>query len=390
MDNLHTIFLQRCADLANLATSSVSPNPRVGAVLVYNGRIIGEGYHKQVGQSHAEVNCLNSVAEKDRNLLAESTLYVSLEPCCFHGRTPACTSLIIENNIPKVVIGQLDQTAEVSGQGVAILKEKGVEILSFPDFKPTERVAQARQVFAAQGRPYVLLKYARSADHFLAPEGKSNYWITGKTSKRLVHFWRSRTNAIVIGAGTLIQDNPSLDTRLYPGESPHVCIIDPGNKITSNEFRILAKKQKRDFILIQCEGGPKVEGFKQVFIPSELIQQVLEREVGQHQPPRSRLTGSSTVSKQSDTLEISPEQVAAKALVEQILTTLADRQINHITIEGGRWLLNLFILSACWDEARVFTSTTTYFTTGLPAPVIHYLPDDEIKVENDLLQRWYK
>ena len=379
MNNIHKLYLQRCADLANLATSSVSPNPRVGAVLVYDNKVIGEGYFQQDGQSHAEVNCLNSVAEENRPFITKSTLYVSLEPCCFHGRTPACTNLIIKNKIPKVVIGQLDQTAEVSGQGLAILEKKGVETLAFPDFKPTERVALPRQVFAAQGRPYVLLKYARSADHYLAPPGEDNYWITGKMSRRLVHFWRSRTNAILVGAGTLLHDNPQLDTRLYPGVSPLVCIVDLGNKVTHSDFKIVSKKAEREFILIQTEGAQNINNFKQVFIPKELTNKLFTYDFRKPQVIRSRKHGSSKA-----------EKKAAKSIIVMILAAIANEQINHITVEGGSWLLNLFLSAQLWDEARVFTGKDTFFSSGLPAPVVPGKPNDTITLENDLLQRWYR
>lgn len=371
MNNIHKIYLQRCADLANLATSSVSPNPRVGSVLVYDEKIIGEGYFKQDGQSHAEVNCINSVIEKDQPLISQSTLYVSLEPCCFHGRTPACTGLIIKNKIPKVVIGQLDQTAEVSGQGVAILEKKGVKVLTFTDFKPTERVALPRQVFAAQGRPYVLLKYARSADHYLAPLNERDYWITGKMSKRLVHFWRSRTNAIVVGAGTLLHDDPQLNTRLYPGTSPLVCVVDLGNKVTHNNFKMLAKEPGREFILIQRAGGQNINNFKQVFIPDTLVNKLFTYNYRE-------LQGSKA------------EKKVANSVLNLILSALANENINHITVEGGSWLLNLFLSAQLWDEARVFTGTNTYFSSGLLAPEVPGIPDDTITLENDRLQRWYR
>lgn len=366
----HEFFLQRCADLANLATSATSPNPRVGAVLVHENRIIGEGYFQQVGQAHAEVNCLKSVAETDRQLISSATLYVSLEPCCFHGRTPACTGLIIEHKIPKVVIGQLDQTAEVSGQGIAILNANGVETLSFPAFQPTQRVAQARQLFAAANRPFVLLKFAKSADGFLAPSTPEPYWITGEISRRMVHFWRSRTSAIVVGAGTLLKDNPRLDTRLYPGPSPLVCVVDLGNKITHGKYRMLQEKPRREFILIQTEGASPVKEFKQLFIPLAV----------------------SNVLKSFNFKELQSSQAAkkgAKAVVDLVLGILKNENINHITVEGGQWLLNLFLSAEIWDEARVFTGTSTYFAAGLEAPTIQGEPTDRIEVQNDLLERWY-
>lgn len=367
-------YLQRCVDLANLASSHVSPNPRVGAVLVYEGRIIGEGYHHRAGEAHAEVNCVASVAMADRELIKLSTLYVSLEPCCFHGRTPACTSLILAQEIPKVVIGQLDQTAAVSGQGVQILQDAGVEVVAYPGFQPAARVAQARQLYAAANRPYILLKYAQSADGFLAPENQEQYWITNGLSRRLVHFWRSRTNAILIGAGTLIADNPSLTTRLYPGANPQAVIIDPSAKIQSTEFKIFHQSSSKP-ILFQPNGSNALAGVEQVFIPEKLIKGIKQS---------GKLQSSHALSSPA----LRGSRLALLQFLAFILHALHQRKHNHITVEGGRWLLQCFLTAGLWDEARVFTGTTTYFQQGLAAPSVPGTPRQKIKLGTDQLVQW--
>jgi diaminohydroxyphosphoribosylaminopyrimidine deaminase/5-amino-6-(5-phosphoribosylamino)uracil reductase len=221
----HTRYMQRCFDLAYLGAGKVSPNPMVGAVLVHQNQIIGEGFHTGYGQPHAEVEAVRSVREEDKPLLSESTLYVSLEPCCFRGKTPACTSLILEKNIPKVVISVKDFTPEVAGKGVAILKEAGVEVITGILEEEGKKVAAIRNHIVQQHRPFVLLKYARSADGYLSKKGQST-WLTNPLSKRWVHQWRKETDAIMVGTETAMMDNPCLTTRYFQGASPIRVVLD--------------------------------------------------------------------------------------------------------------------------------------------------------------------
>lgn len=355
---MHEHFLQRCCDLAMLPGAAVSPNPRVGAVLVHRGRVIGEGYHKKHGTAHAEVNCLASVRPEDRHLITDSTIYVSLEPCCIFGRTPPCTNLIIEHKIPRVVVGQRDRTAEVSGRGIQLLLEAGIEVKEFPDFKPAATIAQPRQLFAAEQRPFVLLKYARSADGFLAPADQKSYWITGPISRRLVHFWRARTKAILIGAGTLLADDPRLNLRYYPGESPLAVVIDPKGKIKGSNFRLLERKDGPEPILIQPSGAEDNPAFEQHFVDFGCQSSSVNNE---HNPQ----------------------------WINDILAILHARNFNHITVEGGGWLLKKFFASQQWDEARVFTQSGLVYGAGVGAPLPLGRLADQEKIQNDLLQRFY-
>lgn len=347
-------FLQRCVDIAQLADSSVSPNPRVGAVLVYDGRIIGEGYHKGYGQAHAEVNCLASVAAADEALISQATLYVSLEPCCIYGRTPPCTNLILEKQIKKVVISQLDKTATVHGKGVAILEAAGIEVRIYPDFEPAQRLVAPRQVFASLERPYVLLKYAQSADAFLAPDHENAYWITQAISRRTVHYWRSRTAAILVGANTILRDNPALTTRLYPGPNPQIVVLDPANRITHSRYQIFQQNPDKKPLLLQTE----------------------DQNLGEQ---------ASIFRLEAKDWAIPNTRAVAQKRLAPILRELHSRQINHLTVEGGAKTLALFLLAELWDEARVFTSTTTYFHNGIAAPQLLQAPQQEQMIGQDRL-----
>ncbi len=352
------LYLQRCVDIAQLADARVSPNPRVGAVLVHQGRIIGEGYHQAHGQAHAEVNCMASVAETDRVLISAATLYVSLEPCCIYGRTPPCTNLILEKQIKKVVISQLDKTAAVHGKGVEILRAAGVEVLSYPDFEPAKRLVAPRQVFASSERPYILLKFAQTADGFLAPSHQAPYWITQPISRRTVHYWRSRTAAILVGATTILRDNPALTSRFYPGPSPQIIVLDPANRIQHSHYRIFQQVADKKPLLLQTQNqnlGQQTETF--------LLDAQDWNHAGAHP---------------SSTDNLLP-----------ILRELHRRQINHLTVEGGARTLSAFLEAGLWDEARVFTGTTTYFQAGLSAPKLPVTPQQQEMLGDDRLEVYF-
>ena len=319
-------LLSRTAQLARLADSRVGDNPRVGAVLLHDGRIIGEGYHQQAGEAHAEVRCLASVREADRHLIPASTLYVSLEPCCIKGRTPACTGLILKEHVRKVVFAQRDTTDEVSGRGAGILREAGVRVKEYPDFAPTAQTNRGRFIFTTQRRPFVLLKYAQSSDGFLRPKDRSrSYWITNPISRRLTHRWRTETNAILVGAGTVIDDDPSLTARLFPGPSPRPVVIDLRGRLTGKE-RIFQSGGQRPLVF----------------------------------------TGRKASKLRADTIDIGEKDLGKKAL-RRIVKKLYELRVGHLTVEGGAAVLRAFIEQGLWDEARVFTGAVR-FGNGLTAP----------------------
>lgn len=322
-------FLLRCAELACLATGLVRDSPRVGAVLTHNSRIIGEGYHHQSGTAHAEVNCLASVRETDRPLLPEATLYVSLEPCCIAGRTGACTDVIQKHGIKKVVFAQRDATKGVDGNSVKILTEAGIAVTEYPEFKQTLAVNAHRRILTLENRPRIILKWAQSADGFLRPgDRKQAYWITNPVSRRLVHRWRADTSAILVGGGTVVDDDPSLTTRLFPGPNAVPVILDPRNRVTGRE-RLFNGAGERP-ILFAGANRPDLD---------------------------------------ADVIVIGAD--LNKGALTQVLSELAKRGLGILTVEGGAAILRAFLAAGLWDEARVFTGEVRFGegvgATGLPA-----------------------
>lgn len=222
------LFLQRTLSLAHLGTSAVFPNPQVGAVIVHAGRIIGEGYHAYAGGPHAEVAAIRSVREPD--LLPEATMYVSLEPCSFHGKTPPCANLIIERGIRRVVVGCEDPNPRVSGRGIARMRAAGLAVILAPDPAPFRALNRAFFLNQQQNRPYVTLKWAETQDGFMArydPHGQPHpLAITSAEANAFTHRLRARHQALAIGRRTAAIDNPRLNTRLYPGDSPLRIVFD--------------------------------------------------------------------------------------------------------------------------------------------------------------------
>ncbi len=317
--------MQRCFDLARLGAGRVSPNPMVGAVLVHDGRIIGEGWHQKYGEAHAEVNAVRSVAEADRHLISKSTLYVSLEPCCIFGRTPPCTDLIIQHKIPKVIISCLDQTPEVAGTGVRILREHGVEVVTGILETAGKALSRFRNNFVTKQRPYIILKYAQSPDGYMGKVDEQ-VWISSAFAKRLVHKWRSEVDAILIGTNTARTDDPQLTNRFYFGKSPIRVILDRKSALP-NHLKIF---------------DPSVE----TLIFSE------------RQTPNTQSQTS-----KSEYVQIDYQQ----NFLPEMLANLHQRKITTLLVEGGSQLLQSFIDAQLWDEALVFTGSTA-LGEGVPAP----------------------
>ncbi|NUO03318.1 MAG: bifunctional diaminohydroxyphosphoribosylaminopyrimidine deaminase/5-amino-6-(5-phosphoribosylamino)uracil reductase RibD [Saprospiraceae bacterium] len=348
--NLHETFMRRCFDLARLGAGSVSPNPMVGAVLVHQNRIIGEGFHQQYGQAHAEVNAVNSVHAEDRRLLREATLYVSLEPCCIFGKTPPCTNLILENHIPRVVISCLDQTPGVAGKGVEVLRAAGVEVICGVLEAAGQRLSAVRNTFVSQHRPYILLKFAKTSNNFFCPEDRSQFWITNKYAKRLVHRWRSETDAILVGTNTALHDNPELTNRLYFGKSPLRVVLDRTLRL------------------------PKSHAIFDGTFPTLIFTEFPTAESGNN----LEFVGASF----------------GTHLLQQVLAHLAERKCTSLIVEGGAQLLQTFIEAGLWDEARVFTGLhsslpESRLVRGIPAPVIPAAPAYSKTIAGDLLEVFF-
>ena len=228
MESVHERYMRRCLQLARCGRLHAAPNPMVGSVIVYGSRIIGEGFHAQCGKAHAEVNAIGSVKPADRGLLPESTLYVSLEPCAHFGRTPPCAALIVKTGIRHVVVGCIDPFAKVSGRGVEMLREAGIEVTVGVLEKECRELNRRFFTFHEKRRPYIILKWAQSADGFIDNGGKAFAFSTPFT-RMLVHKLRSECDAILVGRTTAERENPRLDVRLWSGESPLRLVLDRNN-----------------------------------------------------------------------------------------------------------------------------------------------------------------
>lgn len=294
----------------------------VGAVLVHEGRIIGEGWHRQYGQAHAEVNCLESVPQADKALIPESTMYVSLEPCAHHGKTPPCALRLVTENVKNVVVANIDPFEKVGGRGIEILNGAGI---------PTETGILEREgawlnrrffCFHRQQRPYIILKWAQSQNGFMAPADKSRLQLSNTHSRQLVHKWRTEESAIIVGHATALADNPSLTARYWQGPQPLRIVPDKDLKLphslalfhTDAETWIINRHKEATEGHIQYVQLPFYEN-----------------------------------------------------LLPQLLTRLYEAKKLSLIVEGGAALLQSFIAEGLWDEARVF-STPAVLPDGLPAP----------------------
>lgn len=306
----HETFLRRCIELALKGIGKVAPNPMVGAVLVYQNVIIGEGYHEAYGQAHAEVNCINSVAAVNRHLISSATLYVSLEPCSHFGKTPPCTNLILANRIPKVVIGSVDPYKEVDGKGIALLREKGVEVIVPVLENEANRLNRRFFLFHQQKRPYIILKWAESANGWIG-RNDAEIAISNSFTQKLVHRWRMEESAILVGTQTALTDNPRLNNRFYAGPSPIRMVIDR---------KLILPKQS----YLLSDGKPTII-FNEVISMQEGAVKYVQLPAGNH-------------------------------WIQHILRFAYQHQIQSILVEGGKSLLQSFLEADCWDEIRVIKS----------------------------------
>lgn len=332
------VFMARALALAAHGQLFVAPNPMVGCVIVHNGHVIGEGWHKQYGQAHAEVNAINQVNDKD--LLKQSTLYVSLEPCAHFGKTPPCVELILNMKIPKVVICNEDPNHLVAGKGINILRQHGVEV-SVGLLKKEGRYLNRRFfTFQENKRPYVILKWAESSDGFIAKSNGDSKWISGELSRMRVHQWRAEEAAIVVGTNTALRDNPSLTVRNWSGSSPVRVLIDKALKVDST-YNIFNDQSKT--IIFNQEKDDKnghLEWIKLDF---------------------------------------------SQSIIKPMLQELYDRNLQSLIVEGGTQLINSFLETGQWDEIRRFKSKSVEFRSGIEAPHVRGSLIDEESIENDEL-----
>lgn len=316
--------------IAKNGLGTTRPNPMVGAVIVCNGTIIGEGFTDNYGGNHAEVNAINAV--KDKTLLAKSTLYVTLEPCSHFGKTPPCSHLIIKYKIPKVVIGCIDDNPEVAGQGIAQLKAAGCKVMV--GVLEAECKAHHKRFFTFHNkkRPYIILKWAETRDGFIAPNTKNEQkpvWITTIYSRQLVHKWRAEEQAILVGKTTVLEDNPSLSVRDWAGKNPTRIVLDSASKLNTN-FNVF--------------------------------------------------------NNEAETIRVTNNEIDfTTPIANQICNLLYKNNINSVIIEGGRKTLQTFIDENLWDKANVFVGSVE-FNTGTKAPKLEGTLILESKIETDTLK----
>ncbi|MGQ1889597.1 bifunctional diaminohydroxyphosphoribosylaminopyrimidine deaminase/5-amino-6-(5-phosphoribosylamino)uracil reductase RibD [Thermophagus sp. OGC60D27] len=336
------LYMKRCLQLARKAQGNTYPNPMVGAVIVHNGVIIGEGYHLKAGAPHAEVNAINAV--KNPALLEKSTLYVNLEPCAHYGKTPPCSLLICQKKIPRVVIGCKDTFSKVAGKGIEILRAAGAEVIVGVLEKESRELNRRFFTFHEKKRPFILLKWAQTRDGFLDIDRSTEAeprptWITDEWARRIVHQWRSMEQSILVGTMTALRDNPSLTVRDWSGPDPLRLVVDRHGKLPhtlslfKGETPTLVFTEKKDMTL---------EGVETVLLSP----------------------GSNTLS--------------------CILEELYRRDIQSVMVEGGSILLKAFLDAGLWDEARVFVGEK-WFVAGVKAPLIPQQPVSEEKFGNSRL-----
>lgn len=331
--------MSRCIALAQNGLGTTYPNPMVGSVIVYEGKIIGEGWHKKAGEPHAEVNAVNSV--QDKSLLKKATIYVSLEPCSHFGKTPPCCDLIIKNKIPNVVIGTVDPNIMVAGNGIKKLIEAGVHVTIGILEDECNELNKRFFTFHQKKRPYIILKWAQSQDEFIAPLEKLEkkpVWITNTYSRQLVHKWRTEEQAILVGTQTVIDDNPKLNARDWYGDNPVRIVLDQNNRIP--EENAVFDNQTKTIVFSNSEN---------------------------------------TISKENTIFEVIDFK---QNIAPKIVDSLYRHNIQSVIIEGGLQTLQTFIDANLWDEARVFTGKT-FLEKGIKAPSLPKTNSDKHTIDND-------
>jgi diaminohydroxyphosphoribosylaminopyrimidine deaminase / 5-amino-6-(5-phosphoribosylamino)uracil reductase len=313
--NTHHNFIYRCLTLAKRGAGNVAPNPMVGAVLVHNDRIIGEGWHEKYGGPHAEVNCINNaILGGYSNLISESILYVSLEPCSHFGKTPPCADLIIEKKIPQVIIGCRDPFIQVDGRGIEKLMNAGIKTEVGILEEECKDLNKRFLTFHTQKRPYIILKWAETQEGIIGTRSAERLLISSPITNREVHKWRAEESAILIGTNTALLDDPQLTNRYWPGSSPIRLVIDLDLKLPAS-------------LKIFNADAPTV-----VFNASR------------HEPP-----GKAPFMKSGVFYCRIDKKVST---VKQISSALYEMNILSVLVEGGRKLLQSFIDGNEWDEVR--------------------------------------
>lgn len=331
-------YMYRCLQMARIGNGFTAPNPMVGAVVVYNDRIIGEGYHQRYGDAHAEPNAINSVTEKE--LLRESTLYVNLEPCSHFGKTPPCANLIITSGIPRVVIGTLDPNPKVSGRGIQLMREAGIEVEVGVLEKECVELNKRFFIWQRENRPFVLLKWAQTRDGFIdvnrKEPGDGPVLISNLLTKQFTHKYRAQNQAIMVSTNTAVLDNPNLSVRRWSGKNPVRVTIDRTGRIPENYH--LLDQSVRTLVFTEQTNKLTSEKLEYITLPFD------------------------------------------DGLIRNILQILSEKNIHSVLVEGGSQLLKSFISSGLWDEAHVEISPVE-LGDGVAAPAAGVLVERSCTVE---------
>ncbi|MEP6927156.1 MAG: bifunctional diaminohydroxyphosphoribosylaminopyrimidine deaminase/5-amino-6-(5-phosphoribosylamino)uracil reductase RibD [Ginsengibacter sp.] len=338
-------YMSRCIQLAKLGAGHVAPNPMVGSLLIYENKIIGEGYHQEYGEAHAEVNCIKSVKDESKSFIEKSAMYVSLEPCSHFGKTPPCTDLIIKNKIKKVTIGCTDIYKEVAGKGIQKLQDAGIEVIAGILEKECIELNKRFFTFHQKFRPYIILKWAQSLNGKIAGGHEKRILISNDYSNRLVHKWRSEEGAILIGTNTAIQDDPLLTTRLWTGKNPVRIVIDKELKLPSV---LKAFNNKAKTIIYNLLKNSTEENLVYIKLENENF-------------------------------------------LEQLVHSLFEMNIQSILVEGGTTTLQSFIDTGLWDEGRIITNEKLIIENGIAAPEIKdFILEKQERYFGDLISFYNK
>ena len=340
-------FMVRAIELARLGMGQVAPNPMVGCVIVHKGLIIGEGYHRKYGEAHAEVNAINSV--KETSLLAQSTMYVTLEPCSHFGKTPPCADLVVKMKIPRVVVGSVDPNEKVAGRGLERLRSAGCNVEVGMLEEECNRMNRRFRTFHQKKRPYIILKWAQTEDGFIDKSREESdfgqpTWITNNLSRIAVHKMRSDEAAILVGTNTILKDNPSLTVREWSGNHPLRMVLDRRGILPASSAILDQSTETLVFTEKEIKSKPNLEYIKIKF-NSEML--------------------------------------------SEINSILLERGIQSLLVEGGKSLLESYMREGLWDEARVYIGNAR-FGSGVKAPETDWVLDREEKLDDSLMRIYYR
>jgi diaminohydroxyphosphoribosylaminopyrimidine deaminase / 5-amino-6-(5-phosphoribosylamino)uracil reductase len=334
------LFMKRALELARLGIGQVSPNPRVGCVVVHNGIVISEGWHQKHGEAHAEVNAIAAV--HDQSLLKDATVYVNLEPCSHQGKTPPCADLLIKHQVKKVVVSNLDSNPLVSGQGIKKLRAAGIEVVTGMLEQEGRELNKRFFTFMEKQRPYIVLKWAETSDGFIARENHDSKWISNAYSRQLVHQWRTEEDAVMVGSKTASHDNPQLNVRDWTGRNPVRVVLDRFLRL-SDTLHVFDRTQKT------------------------LCYNVLKHE---------------------EHTNLSLVRIEEQNFIQNVLEDLYKRKIQSVVVEGGATILQTFIDAGLWDEAKVFVSDKD-FGKGIQSPRLQGNLIAQESVFNDTLRTYH-